>query len=55
MDLLLLAMSVFGMTIYAENVLGIRYRYRDKEGRWIGGAMVYINDEIEKNEFEQCT
>ncbi len=30
------------MTIYAENVLGIRYRYRDKEGRWIGGAMVYI-------------
>lgn len=26
------------MTAYAENYLGIKYRYRDKEGKWIGGA-----------------
>lgn len=30
------------MTIYAENVLGIRYRYKNKKGAWVGGAMVYI-------------
>lgn len=30
------------MTIYAENVLGIKYRYRDEKGQWIGGAMVYM-------------
>ena len=30
------------MTAYAENYLGIKYRYRDKEGKWIGGAMVYM-------------
>ncbi len=30
------------MLIYAENVLGIHYRYRGKNGRWIGGPMVYI-------------
>lgn len=30
------------MTAYAENVLGILYRYKNKSGRWVGGAMVYM-------------
>lgn len=30
------------MTIYAENVLGIRYRYKNEEGNWMGGAMIYM-------------
>ena len=30
------------MTIYAENVLGIKYRYKNSEGAWVGGAMVYM-------------
>ncbi len=30
------------MTGYAENYLGIKYRYRNSEGKWIGGAMVYM-------------
>lgn len=30
------------MTAYAENVLGILYRYRNREGKWVGGAMVYM-------------
>ncbi len=30
------------MTIYAENALGIKYRYKNKKGTWIGGAMIYI-------------
>ena len=30
------------MTIFAENVLGIHYRYRDANGEWVGGAMIYI-------------
>ncbi|MDR0861337.1 MAG: sodium:alanine symporter family protein [Oscillospiraceae bacterium] len=30
------------MTSYAENTLGIMYRYRDARGFWVGGAMVYI-------------
>ena len=30
------------MTKYAENVLGNRYRYRDAQGKWVGGPMVYI-------------
>lgn len=35
--------AFFGMmTNYGENYLGIRYRYKDKNGRWIGGAMVYM-------------
>lgn len=29
-------------TSYAENTLGIKYRYRDKGGAWVGGAMVYM-------------
>lgn len=30
------------MTNYAEKTLGIKYRYKNKEGFWIGGAMIYI-------------
>lgn len=30
------------MTIYAENVLGIKYRYKNRNGTWVGGAMVYM-------------
>ena len=30
------------MTIYAENLLGIKYRYKNEKGRWVGGAMVYM-------------
>lgn len=30
------------MTAYAENVLGIKYRYKNDRGEWVGGAMVYI-------------
>jgi len=35
--------ALFGMmTIYAENVLGIKYRYKNDKGQWVGGAMVYM-------------
>lgn len=35
--------AFFGMmTNYAENYLGIKYRYKDEKGRWVGGAMVYM-------------
>ncbi len=30
------------MTNYAENTLGIKYRYKNEKGGWIGGAMIYI-------------
>lgn len=30
------------MTNYAENTLGIKYRYRNEKGHWVGGAMIYI-------------
>lgn len=30
------------MTGYAETMLGIRYRYRDRNGDWICGPMVYL-------------
>lgn len=30
------------MTGAVENILGIRYRYRDAQGEWMGGAMVYL-------------
>ena len=30
------------MTIYAETVLGMKYRKKDKNGKWLGGAM-YAN------------
>lgn len=35
--------AVIGMmTAYAETMLGIRYRYRDKKGAWFCGPMVYL-------------
>lgn len=30
------------MTNYAENTLGIKYRYKNEKGHWVGGAMIYI-------------
>ena len=30
------------MTNYAENALGIKYRYKNEKGNWVGGAMIYI-------------
>jgi len=37
--------AFFGMmTNYSENVLGIFYRRRNKEGEWSGGAMYYLSD-----------
>lgn len=36
--------AVIGMmTGYAETMLGIRYRYRDRTGKWICGPMVYLD------------
>lgn len=35
--------AVLGMmTIFSENVLGMKYRVRDETGTWRGGAMYYI-------------
>ncbi len=35
--------AFFGMmTNFAENSLGIKYRYRNEKGEWVGGAMIYI-------------
>ncbi len=37
------AAAIPGMAAaYAENVLGIRYRRRGKDGRWLGGPMMYM-------------
>ncbi len=30
------------MTNFAEKTLGIKYRYKNEKGGWVGGAMVYI-------------
>ena len=36
-------MAFFGMmTNFAENVLGILYRVKNREGEWSGGAMYYL-------------
>ena len=32
------------MTNYSENVLGIFYRRKNKDGEWCGGAMYYLRD-----------
>ena len=35
--------ALFGtMTNYAENTLGIKYRYKNEKGNWVGGAMIYM-------------
>ena len=37
--------AFFGMmTNYSENVLGIYYRRKNREGEWSGGAMYYLQD-----------
>lgn len=37
--------AFFGMmTNYSENVLGIFYRRRNRDGEWSGGAMYYLKD-----------
>ncbi|MDO4482987.1 MAG: alanine/glycine:cation symporter family protein [Clostridia bacterium] len=37
--------AFFGMmTNFSENVLGIYYRRKDKNGEWAGGAMYYLQD-----------
>ncbi len=37
--------AFFGMmTNYSENVLGIYYRRKNKNGEWCGGAMYYLKD-----------
>jgi len=37
--------AFFGMmTNYSENVLGIFYRRKNKDGEWSGGAMYYLRD-----------
>lgn len=37
--------AFFGMmTNYSENVLGIYYRRKNKNGEWSGGAMYYLSD-----------
>ena len=41
--------AVIGMmTIYAENVLGIYYRKKDKNGEWSGGAMYYLENGLSR-------
>ena len=43
--------SFFGMmTIFAENVLGIKYRQKNKNGEWVGGPMYYMEKGL-KNKF----
>lgn len=35
--------AVLGMmTACCENILGVKYRIKDSRGRWLGGAMMYI-------------
>ncbi len=35
--------SILGMaTIFVENILGVKYREKDKNNKWIGGPMYYI-------------
>jgi len=41
--------AFFGMmTNYSENVLGIYFRRKNKEGEWSGGAMYYLKDGLGK-------
>lgn len=41
--------SFFGMmTVFSENVLGIRYRCKNKRGEWTGGPMYYIEKGLHK-------
>ncbi len=41
--------AFFGMmTNFSENVLGIYYRRKNKDGEWIGGPMYYLTDGLGK-------
>ncbi len=41
--------SILGMmTTYGENLLGIKYRYKDKDGKWVGGPMAYMERGLHK-------
>ena len=45
--------AFFGMmTNFSENVLGIYYRRRNKDGEWSGGAMYYLKDGLGK--YKHC-
>ena len=45
--------AFFGMmTNYAENVLGIYFRRKNKEGEWSGGAIYYLRDGLGGYEFK---
>lgn len=47
--------SLLGMmTTYAENVLGIRYRYRGEDGRWYGGPMAYMEHGLHSKAMAIC-
>lgn len=44
--------AFFGMmTSFAENVLGVYYRTKNKDGEWAGGAMYYISEGLKKRKF----
>ena len=44
--------AFFGMmTNFSENVLGIYYRRRNKDGEWSGGAMYYLKDGLGKKKY----
>ena len=44
--------AFFGMmTNFSENVLGIYFRRRNKDGEWSGGAMYYLKDGMGKYKF----
>ncbi|MEX2582729.1 MAG: sodium:alanine symporter family protein [Gemmatimonadota bacterium] len=39
--------GIVGMgAMFAESVLGVRYRKRDAKGQWIGGPMFYMRDRL---------
>lgn len=39
----MLVSAILGMiTAFAENTLGVLYRYKDTRGEWMGGAFVYL-------------
>ena len=41
--------AFFGMmTNFSENVLGIYYRRKNKDGEWVGGPMYYLTDGLGK-------
>ncbi len=41
--------AFFGMmTSFAENVLGVYYRKKNKDGEWAGGAMYYISEGLKE-------